>query len=97
MAVKVPATVKPLLTVVVPDDAPSETVVAAEPIFKVVALVLKTLAVDLRAIRFDWVAPSIAKPAEAVAIPVSWVVPSMVKLPLAWMLPVLESVEPVEP
>ena len=44
--VSVPATPKLLLTVVVPDVAPIEIVVAAPPIFKVDAIVLKREAAD---------------------------------------------------
>ena len=44
-------TVKLPLTVVVPEAAPNETVVAAPPILSVVAPVLKTLAVVLVVIR----------------------------------------------
>jgi len=47
LTVNVPVTTKLLLTVVVPEPAPMLTVVAAPPMFRVVALVLNNVAVPV--------------------------------------------------
>ena len=77
------ATVKAPLTVVVPLVAPSEMVVAAPPILRVVAVVLNKLAVVFEAIRSDEVTPLIVTPFEAVTAPVRRDAPSTVKVPFA--------------
>ena len=77
------ATVRLPLTVVVPEAAPMEIAVAAPPMFKVVAVVLKRLAVVLAAIRSEVVAPLIVTPLLAVTAPVRVDVPSIVKFPAA--------------
>ena len=86
-----------LLIVAVPVAAPRARVVAAPPIFKVVAVVLNRLPVVLEEIKSADEAPEIVTPAEAVTAPVKVDVPSTVRLPLAETLPVLEIVAPLEP
>ena len=90
-----PVTVNALFTVVVPVAAPRETVVAAPPIFKVVALELKTEAVPVEVVVISL--PFNAKSPEEVIFPVNVDAPSTVKVPLAWILPVLDKLIPVEP
>ena len=83
-----------LLILAVPLVAPRLSVVAAPPTLRVVAVVLNKLAVV-------WVVvsepPLTATLAAAVTLPVSVEMPSMVKVPLAWILPVFDTLTPVEP
>jgi len=81
------ATVKFPLTVVVPDAAPREIAVAAPPMLRVVAVVLKRFAVVFAAIRSEELAPPIVTPAEAVTAPVRVEVPLTTREPLAEALP----------
>jgi len=73
LAVSVPVEVSALFTVVVPVDAPSETVVAAPPTFRVVALVLKREAVPTKVVVMS--APFTAKSPVIVAELFTVVVP----------------------
>lgn len=88
--------VSELFIVVVPVVAPIETVVAAPPIFKAVAVVLNTFAVALSVVMSAVVAPLTLIPEDAVTAPVRVEVLSTVKVPLVWILPALEMVVPVE-
>jgi len=89
-----PVAVKALLTVEVPPTAPKDNVVAALPIFKVVALVLNREAVVEVVVKSP---PLTATSAAAVTFPVRVEVLSTVKVPLAWIFPVLEIATPVFP
>ena len=82
-----------LLIVAVPVVAPKVRVVAAPPIFKVVAPVLKRVALVFVVVRSP---PLIAISEPAVTSPVRRDVPSTVSVPAAWMLPAFEIVTPVE-
>ena len=86
--------VKSLLIVVVPDVAPRDTVVAAPPMFKVVAVVLNRLAVVLDAFKSEDAAPLMVTPLEAVTAPVKVDVPSTTRLPLAETSPLVAKVVP---
>ena len=90
-------TVKLPLTVVVPPAAPSETVVAAPPMFKVVAIVLNKLAVVFWEMMSALEAPLTMTPLCALKVPETVAVPSTVKLPLVERSPALVMVVPVEP
>jgi len=94
LAVRSPVTVKALLTVVVPLDAPREIAVAAPPMFKVVAVVLKRLAVAAVVVREP---PLRARLPLEVMLPVRVEVPLIVRLPFAWISPVLSRVVPDDP
>ncbi len=84
------------LILVVPVAAPMVTVVAALPMFKVVAVVLKRLAVVLAAIRSEVAAPFTVIPFWAVTAPVSVDAPSIVRVPAAETFPALVRLIPVE-
>ena len=94
LAVKSPLTVNEWLIVVKPVLAPRVTVVAAAPIFNVVALLLNNVAVVFVVVKSP---PFNAKSPEEVMLPVRVEVPSTVSVPFAWMLPVFEIDTPVEP
>ncbi len=89
--------VRLLLTVVVPELAPIAIVVAAPPMFKVVAVVLKSEAVEVVVVMSAEVGPLTARSPEAVTSPVKVDAPSTVKVPLVWILPSLAIEAPVEP
>ena len=91
------ASVKLLLTVVVPEPFPIEMVVAAPPIFKVVATVLNKLPVVFAEIRSADEAPEIVTPFEAVTAPVKSEVESTVNVPFACISPAEDMVTPEEP
>ena len=92
--VKVPVTTKSLLTVVVPVPAPSDRVVAAPPMLKLVAPELNKVAVPEVVVISP---PFTATSPEVKTFPVKVEVPSMVKLPLAWIVPELEMETPAVP
>ena len=94
LAVMRPVAVKPLFTVVVPVEAPREIAVAAPPILRFVAPVLKRLPV---ALVVEIVPPLTPRLPAVVTLPVKVEVPSIVRLPFACRLPVLEIERPVEP
>ena len=93
VSVVVPVTAKLLFTVVVPVLAPKEIVVAAPPIFKVVALLLNTVAVPVDVVVMsapltakspvNVVSPVTPSVPPTVVFPVKVEVPSTVKLPFA--------------
>ena len=79
---------------VVPVVAPRLRVVAAPPIDKLVALVLNNVAVAFVVVRSP---PFKARSPDDVISPVNVDAPSIVKVPLADILPVFVIVTPVEP
>ena len=94
VTVAAPKTARSLFTVVVPVPAPIPMVVAAPPMLRVVAFVLKTFAVVAVVVTEP---PLSARFPEEVMLPVSVEVPSIVRLPFAETLPALSIVVPVEP
>jgi hypothetical protein len=87
--------VRLLLIVVVPEVAPKVTVVAAPPIFKVVAVVLNKVAIDLSVVISACEVPLTLMPLYAVTKSLRSEVPSIVNAPLAWITPRLEIDTPV--
>jgi hypothetical protein len=81
----------------VPVDAPNETVVAAPPIFRVVAVVLNRFAVVFEEIMSAVAPPLTVIPFEAVTRPVKVEAPVTVRFPSALTSPVEDRVTPVEP
>ncbi len=89
-----PVTFNALFTVVVPVPAPIFTEVAAPPIFKVVAVVLIKLNVEDPVVMSP---PLTARSDAAVTLPVNVEMPSTVKVPFVWIVPLLAIVAPVDP
>jgi len=87
---------KSVLIVVVPLVAPSEIAVAPPPIFKFVEPLLKRLTVVSPKMFEVELLPWTVNVPLVVTAPVNCEAPSIVSVPLAWMLPVLSILTPVD-